>query len=74
LLLQKEEKHDLYEHLIKFVSKKKKTEMNASIEVFAAEVVEELGQGIVRVKLEITNFEDPEHLEVSYCGVNLEHW
>ena len=48
--------------------------MNASIEVFAAEVVEELGQGIVRVKLEITNFEDPEHLEVSYCGVNLEHW
>ncbi|XP_052818915.1 uncharacterized protein LOC128244855 [Mya arenaria] len=43
----------IYEHLTKFNSKKKKSEINANCEMFAKDIYKKEGRGQVRVKIEL---------------------
>jgi len=43
----------IHEHLTRYTSKKKKSELNASCEMFAKEIYEKEGPGTVRVKVEV---------------------
>ncbi|XP_053374471.1 uncharacterized protein LOC123532981 [Mercenaria mercenaria] len=53
----------MYDHLTKFNSKRKKSEMNANLEDFANEIEAEVGRGDVKIKVELENFEDEDELK-----------
>lgn len=54
----------MYDHVTKFSSKKKKSEMNASIEDLTRDIEKAVGRGDVKVKVELEDFEDEHDLKV----------
>ena len=50
LIFQRETHYDIYEHLTKYTSKKKKSEMNVNAEDFAKQIEEKEGRKDVRDK------------------------
>ena len=72
-LLQKLAKPSLYDHVTKYSSKKRKSEINATIEEFALEIEKETGRKDVKIKIEIVEEEDMVDLEVSVHSLNSLH-
>ena len=60
----------MHEHLTKFNSKKKKSEMNANLEDFASQIEAEVGRCEIKVKVELENFDDENDLKVCFSCVS----
>lgn len=64
-VLQRQENPEVYEHLTKYNSKKKKSEMTSSCEVFARQEHDDKGMGKMKVKIEMCQQENDSSLKVT---------